>query len=138
MKQNCLLYMELGKNKRNFHLVMKQKGDIDKDKILYFMPFLQSSSFEPKLSTTEWEIQMLLTGNFLSRFTQAQSSRLNSQDHEFSCHSKLQTIFILRQTKILYPLCYFNLLFWPSIRSKVKGEWSGLLIGAIILNYRDA
>lgn len=57
-KQNFILYVEFGKHKTNSHLLRKTEGNIDKDKILYFMLFFQSSFFDPKLSQVKPEMWM--------------------------------------------------------------------------------
>ena len=88
--------------KRNSHLLRKMEGNIDKGKILYFMLFFQSSIFDPKLSQVKPEICMPQIENSSSSSQQAQSTGLTTQP-DVSCHSELQTIFKLKQMKILPP-----------------------------------
>lgn len=109
LKQNFILYVEFGKHKRNSHLLRKTEGNIDKDKILYFMLFFQSSFFDPKLSQVKPEMWMPQIENSSSSSQPAQSTGLTTQPYDVNCHSELQTIFKLRQMKILCPLCSFNL-----------------------------
>lgn len=110
IQSRILFYMwNLANIKQILIFLEKRKVTLIKIRSCISCYFSKAAFFDPKLSQVKPEMWMPQIENSSSSSQPAQSTGLTTQPYDVNCHSELQTIFKLRQIKILRPLCSFNL-----------------------------